>query len=59
MEKTLVEIFREISVLQQDLVSADELRMVKNYLLGNMLNTVDGPFAVSDVIKGMTTEGSV
>ena len=30
--------------------------MVRSYLLGNMLNMVDGPFAISDAIKTLTLE---
>lgn len=47
------EIFKELKLLRNDLVEEDELEMVRNYLLGNMLNMVDGPFHVSDVIKTM------
>ena len=57
VKKTLVEIYKEMTILQNDLVGADELKMVRNYLLGNMLNMVDGPFATSDVIKSFTTVG--
>ena len=30
--------------------------MVKNYLLGNMLNMVDGPFKVTNVVKTFVLE---
>jgi len=39
--------------LQNDLVPDKELEMVKNYILGNMLNMVDGPFRVADVVRTM------
>jgi predicted Zn-dependent peptidase len=45
------EIYKEIERLQQDLVPESELRMVRNYMLGNMLHMVDGPFHVMDVVK--------
>ncbi|MEM1124581.1 MAG: insulinase family protein, partial [Bacteroidota bacterium] len=45
------EIYKEIAILQNDLIPAGELEMVRNYMLGNMLNMVDGPFHVADVIK--------
>jgi zinc protease len=57
VEKTKKEIYKELAILQKDLVGAEELKMVQNYLLGNMLNMVDGPFPVSDVVKSFTTEG--
>jgi zinc protease len=57
VDKTLVEIYKEMDILTHDLVGDEELSMVKNYLLGNMLNMVDGAFAVSDVVRTFITEG--
>jgi zinc protease len=57
VEKTLAEIYKEMAILTNDLVGDEELNMVKNYLLGNMLNMVDGAFAVSDVVRTFITEG--
>lgn len=51
LEPTLKEIYTELDRLRTDLVGAEELNMVKNYLLGNMLNMVDGPFKVTNVVK--------
>lgn len=47
------EIYKEIDILCNDLVPDEELTMVRNYMLGNMLNMVDGPFHVADVVKTM------
>ncbi len=52
VNKALKEIYIELERLQNDLVGDDELKMVKNYLLGNSLNMVDGPFAVGEVVRG-------
>jgi zinc protease len=57
VDKTLVEIYKEMAILTNDLVGEEELSMVKNYLLGNMLNMIDGPFAVGDVVRTFITEG--
>ncbi|MCB9043116.1 MAG: pitrilysin family protein [Chitinophagales bacterium] len=38
------EIFNEIERLSREAVTDDELQMVKNYLIGNTLNWIDGPF---------------
>ena len=57
MKKAVTEIYRELEILQNDLVGNAELKMVQNYLLGNMLNMIDGPFAVSDIVRTMITEG--
>ena len=39
--------------LKDELVSEDELQLVKNYLLGNFLRSVDGPFAMADRFIGI------
>jgi zinc protease len=57
VDKTLAEIYKEMTMLQNDLVGDEELAMVKNYLLGNMLNMIDGAFAVGDVVRTFITEG--
>jgi zinc protease len=56
VDKTLVEIYKEMAILTKELVGDEELAMVKNYLLGNMLNMVDGAFAVGDVVRTFITE---
>lgn len=40
----LEEIYKEIAILQDNLVEESELSLVKNYLLGNLLKSFDGPF---------------
>jgi len=39
--------------MQNDLVADDELETVKNYILGQFLRTVEGPFALADKFKGI------
>lgn len=58
VKKAVTEIYRELEILQNDLVKPEELKMVQNYLLGNMLNMIDGPFSVSDVVRTLITEGA-
>jgi predicted Zn-dependent peptidase len=55
-KKTLVEIYREMDLLKEELVGEEELNMVRNYLLGNMLTMLDGPFNVADVVKTYVAE---
>jgi zinc protease len=57
VDKTLTEIYKEMDIMKTELVGDEELSMVKNYLLGNMLNMVDGPFAIGDVVRTFITEG--
>jgi zinc protease len=49
------EIHRQINILQDQMVSEGELTMVKNYILGNILNMLDGSFKVSGWIKTLVT----
>lgn len=44
----LKEIYLEIEKLQNDLVTADELDLVRNYMIGVFLRSTDGPFAMAD-----------
>lgn len=54
---TLTEIYKEIDVLQQTLVPTEELELVKNYLLGTFLRSVDGPFAISEKFTSIKDYG--
>jgi predicted Zn-dependent peptidase len=54
---TLTEIYKEIEILQQNKVAEDELNLVKNYLLGTFLRSVDGPFAMSDKFTSIKDYG--
>lgn len=56
VEKTISEIYFEMEQLQQELVDDDELKMVKNYLLGTLLTNLDGPFNIAEVVKTFISE---
>lgn len=43
-EATIEEVYKEMQVLRTGPVDADELLLVKNYLMGQNLGYVDGPF---------------
>lgn len=47
----LDEIYKEIALLREELVSESELETVRNYILGQFLRSVDGPFALADKFK--------
>jgi predicted Zn-dependent peptidase len=51
------EIYFEMNRLKEDLVSEEELQLVKNYMLGTFLRNVDGPFALADRFKGILEYG--
>lgn len=49
----VAEIYKEIGLLRSTLVDSDELETVRNYILGNFLRSVDGPFALADKFKAI------
>ena len=56
-QSAMDEIFAEIEKLQTEPVPGDELKTVKNYLIGNFLRNADGPFALADLFKGVLPFG--
>ena len=50
---TLKEIYKEIKTLREELVDADELETVRNYVLGQFLRSVDGPYSLADKFKAI------
>lgn len=48
-EATLTEIQREFERLQNELVGEEELSLVKNYMLGQLLKSADGAYAMMDL----------
>lgn len=49
----LEEIYKEIKRLRDDLVRTEELETVRNYILGQFLRSVDGPFALAEKFKAV------
>jgi predicted Zn-dependent peptidase len=56
-QTTVKQIFREMRRLQEQPVPTEELNMVRNYLMGMLLNGLDGPLNSSDVVKSLIVEG--
>lgn len=48
-DDALKEIYYEIERLGEELVSEEELQMVKNVMIGEILRILDGPFGIADV----------
>lgn len=48
-KKAVNEIYKEIKLLSDELISQDELNLVKNFMLGSFLRSIDGPFALSEM----------
>ena len=57
VEPTLKEIYEEMKLLQEEQVEQEELKMVRNFLLGNFLTMLDGPFNVSEVVRAFVVDG--
>ncbi|MFY8165604.1 MAG: M16 family metallopeptidase [Sediminibacterium sp.] len=43
---TIEEVYKEMKILREELVEQDELKLVKNYMLGSLLGDLDGPFQI-------------
>ncbi len=56
-KQTLDEIYFEIERLKNEPVPENELELVKNYLLGNLMRNMDGPFAQADLFKTIMKYG--
>jgi predicted Zn-dependent peptidase len=54
---TYLEIQKEFERLQTELVSDAELELVKNYLMGQLLKSADGPYAMLDLFANVETLG--
>ncbi len=52
-QATLDEIHKEIVRMHHEPVGEEEMQIVKNYIQGNFLKSVDGPFAQTERIKNM------
>lgn len=48
-EQALEQIFKEIRTLREELISEQELALVKNIMAGEMMRILDGPFGIADV----------
>jgi predicted Zn-dependent peptidase len=45
-EATIAEVYKEMKGLRDEPVDADELSLVRNYLMGSILGDLDGPFQI-------------
>ena len=51
------EIYSEIKKMRTEIIPAEELKLVKSYILGVFLRSVDGPFALADKFKNIHLYG--
>ena len=55
-QQTIDEIYKEIKVLQTELVSENELETVKNYMVGSFAGSLNTPFDIADRYKVIFSE---
>jgi len=53
----LTEIYKEIELLKNELVGDDELNLVRNYMLGSMLGSLENVFSHADKFKNIYFSG--
>ena len=56
-ELAVKEIFNEFKKLREEVISNEELELVRNFLIGDMIRNFDGPFATSDNYRGLIDQG--
>jgi predicted Zn-dependent peptidase len=56
-QEAINEIYMEIDRLQQEKIPENELNLVRNYMLGAFLRSLDGPFAQADSLKEIVEYG--
>lgn len=56
-KKTINEIYKEINILQNVLIPQKELAMVRSYMLGYFLASIDGPFALAAKFRSIMQYG--
>lgn len=49
----LIEIYKEIELLKTEKISSEELSLVKNYLVGKLLKSCDGPFNMAELFENV------
>lgn len=55
-QATVAEIYKELELLQKEPVGKEELERLRNYMLGNLLATLDGPFSVAQASRSLLLE---
>lgn len=59
---TFEEVYKEMEILKTELVSEEELSLVRNYMIGSILGSLDGPFQImakwKNIILNNLTEES-
>jgi predicted Zn-dependent peptidase len=56
-EPAIVEVYKEMERLRNEIVENDELLLVRNYMIGSILGDLDGPFQIINRWKNIILNG--
>jgi len=56
-DRTLEEIMKEVRILRETEPSEDEMKLVRNQIMGEIVRAFDGPFAQAECLKGVLDYG--
>ncbi len=56
-EAAILEVYKEMDVLRNEPVDAEELLLVRNYMMGSILGDLDGPFHIINRWKNIILNG--
>ena len=56
-EPAIVEVYKEMEMLRNELVDDEELLLVRNYMMGSLLADLDGPFQIINRWKNIILNG--
>ena len=56
-QKALAEIYKELEIIRTEKIPTEELELVKNYLLGQLLKSCDGPFNMAALFDSVNEYG--
>ena len=56
-EPAIIEVYKEMENLRNELVKEDELLLVRNYMMGSLLGDLDGPFQIINRWKNIILNG--
>ncbi|MES2418576.1 MAG: pitrilysin family protein [Bacteroidota bacterium] len=56
-KEALIEIYKEIDLLKEESIGAEELDLVRNYMLGSMLGSLENIFSHADKFKNIHFSG--
>ncbi len=56
-EATVLEVYKEMQLLREEKIDAEELQLVRNFMMGGLLGDLDGPFQIIGRWKNIILNG--